>query len=168
MRIVRQTRGAEAKPLREKVKLDESDVANPPLREEAEIGELEPAAGESERIEVIGTGAQRRVVYVRGRELGPDQARELGATLERLIDEGARDMAIDLSEVEKLSSTALGAIIRAWRVIKPLEGKVRIIPSEAVRGRIKRAGFGDVLLVAGQLVTSHWRRATMVSYGEQW
>lgn len=57
----------------------------------------------------------------------PEQAREFGVDLRRLINEdGRRDILVDLSAVRFLGSTGLATLLGVYRDLKALGGRFRI------------------------------------------
>ncbi len=57
----------------------------------------------------------------------PELKRAIGAA----IDDGARELVVDLTETRFLDSTALGVLIGAVKRLRPLEGRLVIVNVEA-------------------------------------
>jgi anti-sigma B factor antagonist len=58
-------------------------------------------------------------------------APELKAALTTAIDGGARDIVIDLSHTRFMDSTALGVLIGAVKKLRPIDGRMAIVNTEA-------------------------------------
>ena len=69
------------------------------------------------------------VVAVSG-EVDIFTAPELKRSIANAIDEGAREIVVDLTETRFLDSTALGVLIGAVKRLRPLDGRLVIVNTE--------------------------------------
>jgi len=86
-----------------------------------------------------------KVIRYEGEVLGIEEGRRLGVLLEQMVGETSDVVVIELPFVRHLSSVALGAIIRAWRIKQRTGGRVVVEASGPVRERLERAGFSTLL-----------------------
>lgn len=91
--------------------------------------------------------ARTDLVVVEGR-VDSVTAPELGEALNAQIDGGKKNLVVDLSEVDYMSSAGLRELVSALKRVKPMGGDLRIAaPSERVREVLELAGLDSLFKV---------------------
>jgi anti-sigma B factor antagonist len=89
----------------------------------------------------------RRLIAVHG-ELDLFTAPELRTRINQTIDEGTRELIVDLSETAFLDSTGLGVLLAAFKRMRSCEGELVIIDSRSnVRKTFEVAGVDQILTI---------------------
>lgn len=73
----------------------------------------------------VGERDGTRIMRIRG-DIRTDDARELGATFERLLEEGDLDMVLDLEEVGYVTSAGLGHMVSIAAVLRRRGGNLAV------------------------------------------
>jgi anti-sigma B factor antagonist len=88
-----------------------------------------------------------RVIEVIGR-LDGDSAPDLGQRLDEAINEGHRQLVLDLGSVEYMSSPGLREIVRVFKRAQQAGGDLRVAnPSDRVTEVMELAGLDTVLRI---------------------
>ena len=96
--------------------------------------------------EVLATGPGRAVVAFRG-DLDLFSTPVLREAIDDAVEQGARELVLDLSAASSLDSTAIGLILRTLR---RLDGAVAVVNVDPHIGRtLEITGLGDLLPVVG-------------------
>jgi anti-sigma B factor antagonist len=75
-----------------------------------------------------------------------DAVESLHAHIQQMLSEGVRNLAVNLTEVPKLDSSGMGALIRAYTTVKKNGGSMRTFAaSEGVRQMLKMVRLDTVL-----------------------
>lgn len=75
-----------------------------------------------------------------------DSVESLHTQIQQLLSEGARRLAVNLSDVPKLDSSGMGGLIRAYTTVKKNGGNMRTFAaSEGVRQMLKMVRLDSVL-----------------------
>ena len=107
---------------------------------------VDPALPGSADAEVVATGAGRAVVAFRG-DLDLFSTPVLRQAIDDAVEQGAREILLDLTEASSLDSTAIGLILRTLR---RLDGAVAVVNVDPHIGRtLEITGLGDLLPVVG-------------------
>ena len=84
------------------------------------------------------------VVEIKGNVMGGDDTKEFNETLHKLIDEGKKNVIVDLAEVKFMNSSGLGMLIGALTTVRNAGGNLKLArASEKI----------EQLLVVTKLVT---------------
>ena len=62
------------------------------------------------------------VVEIKGNVMGGDDTKEFNETLHKLIDEGKKNVVVDLAEVKFMNSSGLGMLIGGLTTMKKVNG----------------------------------------------
>jgi anti-sigma B factor antagonist len=88
-----------------------------------------------------------RVIEIIGR-LDGDSAPEMGQLLDQAIDEGHRQLVLDLGSVDYMSSPGLREIVRVFKRAQQASGDLRVAnPSDRVVEIMELAGLDTVLQI---------------------
>jgi anti-sigma B factor antagonist len=88
-----------------------------------------------------------RVIEIIGR-LDGDSAPEMGRLLDQAIDEGHRQLVLDLGSVDYMSSPGLREIVRVFKRVQQAGGDLRVAnPSDRVIEIMELAGLDTVLQI---------------------
>jgi anti-sigma B factor antagonist len=91
------------------------------------------------------------VVAVAG-EVDIFTAPELKRSISSAIDEGAREIVVDLTETRFLDSTALGVLIGAVKRLRPLDGRLVIVNTEPSTAKtFEITGLDQIFTIVGTL-----------------
>jgi anti-sigma B factor antagonist len=91
--------------------------------------------------------AGRRLIAVHG-ELDLFTTPELRTRINDLIDEGTRELIVDLSETAFVDSTGLGVLLAAMKRLRSCDGELVIIDSSSnVLKTFKIAGVDQILTI---------------------
>ena len=66
------------------------------------------------------------VIELKGNVMGGDDTKEFNDMLHKMIDEGKKNIVVDLHEVKFMNSSGLGMLIGALTTIKKAEGTFRL------------------------------------------
>ncbi len=66
------------------------------------------------------------VIELRGNVMGGDDTKEFNELLHKLLDEGKKNMVVDLSEVKFMNSSGLGMLIGGLTTMKKSEGHLKL------------------------------------------
>lgn len=103
------------------------------------------------RVSVSRFGADSFVVAVAG-ELDMHTATPLREQLEEVLDEGGRNLLVDLTGVSFLDSTALGVILEAARSLRSRSGQLVVVADDPrVTRTFRIAGLERVLRLESSL-----------------
>ncbi|RZU50705.1 anti-sigma B factor antagonist [Krasilnikovia cinnamomea] len=92
-------------------------------------------------------GRNCTVVEVRG-ELDMATSAQLGAGLQRLIDAGDRRVVVDLAGVSFMDSSALGALVTAYKALREAGGRLGLAAVQpAVRSVLEITSVDRVIAV---------------------
>ncbi|HEY8581744.1 MAG TPA: STAS domain-containing protein [Capillimicrobium sp.] len=95
-----------------------------------------------------GEGQERQTVAVTG-DLELATALKLELELDAAIDDGAREIVVDLAGTTLMDSTGLAAIVEGQRRLAQRGGRLTVAnPVRAVRQVIEFSGLDDVLLAS--------------------
>jgi anti-sigma B factor antagonist len=91
----------------------------------------------------------RRMISVQG-ELDLFTSPELKTKINDTIDEGTRELIVDLSDTAFLDSTGLGVLLAAFKRMRSCEGEIVIVDSRNnVLKTFKVAGVEQILTIVG-------------------
>lgn len=89
--------------------------------------------------------AGRQVVAVSG-EVDVYTAAQLGTALETLIDAGALQLVVDLTDSPFLDSTGLSVLVRALNRVRPSGGSMRIVaPADRIAKVFRLTGLDTTM-----------------------
>ena len=66
------------------------------------------------------------VVEIKGNVMGGDDTKEFNETLHKLIDEGKKNVIVDLAEVKFMNSSGLGMMIGGLTTMKKAGGNMKL------------------------------------------
>ena len=66
------------------------------------------------------------VIELKGNVMGGDDTKEFNELLHKLLDEGKKNIIVDLSEVKFMNSSGLGMLIGGLTTIKKGEGSMKL------------------------------------------
>ena len=66
------------------------------------------------------------VIELKGNVMGGDDTKEFNDLLHKLIDEGKKNIVLDLSEVKFMNSSGLGMLISGLTTMKKSEGSLKL------------------------------------------
>lgn len=66
------------------------------------------------------------VVELKGNVMGGPEAAELHEFIHKLLDEGKKNIVVDLADVKFMNSSGLGMLITAYTTVKNGEGKFKL------------------------------------------
>ncbi|KAB0669763.1 STAS domain-containing protein [Oryzomonas sagensis] len=75
-----------------------------------------------------------RVIYVKEERLDAHNSDELKAELNRLFDNGAKDLLIDLKEVRFIDSSGLGVLVSGFKNASARQGSLKL---SALQSQVK-------------------------------
>jgi len=85
------------------------------------------------------------VIEVTGRFISDDNNDELNNIINKYVSSGEKNFLIDLSGVTFISSTGVGSLIQALRLIQREEGQLKLLnPSQCVRQIIAISKLDDI------------------------
>jgi anti-sigma B factor antagonist len=91
----------------------------------------------------------RRLIAVAG-ELDLFTAPELRSRLNEMIDRGARELIVDLSETEFVDSTGLGVLIAVYKRMQSAGGELVIVDErDNILSAFRVAGVDQLLTIVG-------------------
>jgi len=97
-----------------------------------------------------------------GRRLDADSAKRFARSLTKLIENGARECIIDMSQTDAVDSSGFGSLIAAIRKIGDVGGSAAIVCKDAtVRRLFEIAGITRLVPVVGRLEDA---RVLMTAY----
>lgn len=89
---------------------------------------------------VTCTGEGRTLTAEISGEVDHHRAREIMAELERAVDAALpRDLTLDLSGVTFMDSSGIAVLLRAYKRLGELDGRVRVIRVPAQAGKVLKA-----------------------------
>ena len=66
------------------------------------------------------------VIELKGNVMGGDDTKEFNELLHKLLDEGKKNVIVDLSEVKFMNSSGLGMLIGGLTTMKKSEGQLKL------------------------------------------
>lgn len=97
-------------------------------------------------VEVASKSDERVVVRVRG-EVDLYTAPALERRLNELIDDGAREIALDLGELEFMDTTGLCVLVKAMKRLRAHDGRILLrSPRRSVQKTLEITGLDQTLL----------------------
>ncbi len=98
-------------------------------------------------VEVASKSGERVVVLVRG-EVDLYTAPGLECRLNELIDDGAREIVVDLADLEFMDTTGLCVLVRAVKRLRAHDGRIVLrSPSRSVLKTLEITGLHQTLIV---------------------
>lgn len=99
-----------------------------------------------------------------GGELVGDPGASVGLEVTRLVDEGAREVVLDLGDVTFVDSTAIAAILEAGKRARRAGGIVTVVSDDPnVRRVLELVGLGRMLPLADTVTAAFAAVATRAS-----
>lgn len=97
-------------------------------------------------VEVVSRNGQRVVVRVKG-EVDLATAPALEQRLNELVDEGARQISVDLAGLEFMDTTGLSVLVRVQQRLQGDDGRILLLsPNASVQKTLEITGLDRALL----------------------